>query len=272
MAVAATPARSELNDEAKLERAADASLVMDAVSVAVGLPLAPEITDEAAEETALERSEAAEETTPDTPAPVPAAAAAEVPVEPCESVRMGMGRPPVPRSPPLDEAPVDEALVESSDGPVRIGIGRPPVPRIPAVGEAPVAPSDNPVRIGIARPPVPRMPAFDEDPVLLVAMTPSAVAVVDPELTVPFAVADEASFTVAEGLADAVPSMMVDNPTVIAPRLDEPDASDALELLSREAGPVGDGSADGANPVEPTSGEGERVERISVSVAVGETA
>ena len=116
------------------------------------------------------------------------------------------------------------------------------------------------------------MPAFDEDPVLLVAMTPSAVAVVDPELTVPFAVADEASFTAAEELADAVPSMMVDNPTVIAPRLDEPDASDALELLSREVGPVGDGSADGANPVEPTSGEGERVERISVSVAVGETA
>jgi hypothetical protein len=100
-----------------------------------------------------------------------------------------MGRPPVPRMPPAEEAPVDEARVESSAGPVRVGIGKPPVPRRPPVGEAPVAPSVNPLMIGLRRPPVPRRPALDEDPVLLVAETPSAVPVLDPETSVPFAVA-----------------------------------------------------------------------------------
>jgi hypothetical protein len=403
VAVAATPARSELNDEAKLERAAEASFVMDAVAVAVGLPLAPEITDEEAEETALESSEAAEETTPEIPEPVaeadpvgmtigrppvpriPAVVEALVDeatadssdlvglrmgprigrppvpripptdeddealvdeatadssdevglrmgprmgrppvprIPPTDEVlvdeatadcsdevglRMGprMGRPPVPRMPPTDEeavdeatvdcsdpvgmtmgrppvpempavveaavddAPVNEARVESSDGAVWVGIGRPPVPRRPPVGKAPVTPSVNPLIIGLRRPPVPRMPPLDEDPVLLVAMTPSAVAVLDPEISVPLAVA--ASFTVAEDVADAVPSMMVDRPTVIAPRVDELEASFTPELLSEELGPVGDGSAIGANPVLPTSGEAERVETTSVELAVGET-
>jgi hypothetical protein len=402
VAVAATPARSELNDEAKLERAADASLVMDAVAVAVGLPLAPEITDEDAEETALERSEAAEETTPEIPEPVAEAdpvgmtigrppvprmppvfealldssdpvglrmgprmgrppvprmpptdedealvdeatadcsdavglrmgprmgrppvpripptdeALVDAATDDCSDavgLRMGprMGRPPVPRIPPTDEeavdeatadcsdpvgmtmgrppvpempavveaavveaavvdAPVDEARVESSAGAVRVGIGRPPVPRRPAVGDAPVMPSVNPLRMGLRRPPVPRMPPLDEDPVLLVAMTPSAVPVLDPEISVPFAVAP--SFTVAEEVADAVPSMMVDKPTVIAPRVDELEASLTLELLSGELGAVGDGSAIGAKPVLPTSGEAERVETSSVELAVGET-
>jgi hypothetical protein len=157
VAVAATPARSELNDEAKLERAADASFVMDAVAVAVGLPLAPEITDEEAEETALESSSAAEETTPARPSPVAEAdpvgimmgrppvprmpPVVEALAEPSELVglRMGprMGRPPVPRMPPTDEDTVDEARVESSD-PVGTTMGRPPVPRMPPVVEAPV--------------------------------------------------------------------------------------------------------------------------------------
>jgi hypothetical protein len=127
VAVAATPARSELKDEAKLERAADASFVMDAVAVAVGLPLAPEITDEEADDTALESSEAAEETTPDKPSPVAEA----------DPVGMMMGRPPVPRMPPTDEDTVDEAIVESPN-PVGRTIGRPPVPRMPPVVEAPV--------------------------------------------------------------------------------------------------------------------------------------
>ena len=271
VAVAATPARSELNDDARLESTADASLVMDAVPVAVGLPLAPEITDEEAEETAFEGSDAAEETTLETPAPVSEATGACEPVELCEPVVVGIGRMPVPsnppvprrpslpRRPPLDEAPVDEATVESSAGPVRIGIGRPPVPRRPPVGEAPVAPSDEPVGKRIGRPPVPRIPSLEEDPMLLVAMTPSGVP-------------DEvASVTAAEDVVDAVPSIMVDRPTVIAPRLDELEASDALELLSGELGPVGDGSAIDAKPVVPTSGETEPVGRISVEPTVGET-
>ena len=364
VADAATPARSELNDEAKLERAEDASFVMDAVAVAVGLPLAPEITDEEADDTALERSEAAEETTPDRPSPVAEAdpvgmmmgrppvprmppvveALAEpselvglrigprmgrppVPrmppvvealAEPSELVglrigpRMGrppvprmpptdedavdearvdssepvgttmgrppvprmppvveapvdearvevsdpvgttMGRPPVPRMPPAEEAPVDKARVESSAGPVRVGIGRPPVPRRPPVGEAPVTPSVNLLTMGLRRPPVPRRPALDEESVLLVAKTPSAVPVLDPVMSVPFAVA--ASSTVAEGVAEAVPSIIVDRPTVIAPRVDELE-SPTVELLSGELGPVGDGSRIGKKPVVPASGE-----------------
>ena len=334
VADAATPARSELNDEAKLERAEDASFVMDAVAVAVGLPLAPEITDEEADDTALERSEAAEETTPDRPSPVAEAdpvgmmmgrppvprmpPVVEALAEPSELVglrigpRMGrppvprmpptdedavdearvdssepvgttMGRPPVPRMPPVVEAPVDEARVEVSDpvgttmgrlpvprmppaeeapvdkarvessaGPVRVGIGRPPVPRRPPVGEAPVTPSVNLLTMGLRRPPVPRRPALDEDPVLLVAKTPSAVPVLDPVMSVPFAVA--ASSTVAEGVAEAVPSIIVDRPTVIAPRVDELE-SPTVELLSGELGPVGDGSRIGKKPVVPASGE-----------------
>jgi hypothetical protein len=272
VADAATPARSELNDEAKLERAEDASFVMDAVAVAVGLPLAPEITDEEADDTALERSEAAEETTPDRPSPVAEAdpvgmmmgrppvpripPVVEALAESSELVglRMGprMGRPPVPRMPPTDEDTVDEARVESSAGPVRVGIGRPPVPRRPPVGEAPVTPSVNLLTMGLRRPPVPRRPALDEDPVLLVAKTPSAVPVLDPVMSVPFAVA--ASSTVAEEVAEAVPSIMVDRPTVIAPRVGELESS-TVELLSGELGPVGDGSRIGKKPVVPTSGE-----------------
>jgi len=334
VADAATPARSELNDEAKLERAEDASFVMDAVAVAVGLPLAPEITDEEADDTALERSEAAEETTPDRPSPVAEAdpvgmmmgrppvprmpPVVEALAEPSELVglrigpRMGrppvprmpptdedavdearvdssepvgttmgrppvprmppvvetpvdearvevsdpvgttMGRPPVPRMPPAEEAPVDEARVESSAGPVRVGIGRPPVPRRPPVGEAPVTPSVNLLTMGLRRPPVPRRPALDEESVLLVAKTPSAVPVLDPVMSVPFAVA--ASSTVAEGVAEAVPSIIVDRPTVIAPRVDELE-SPTVELLSGELGPVGDGSRIGKKPVVPASGE-----------------
>jgi hypothetical protein len=335
VADAATPARSELNDEAKLERAEDASFVMDAVAVAVGLPLAPEITDEEADDTALERSEAAEETTPDRPSPVAEAdpvgmmmgrppvpripPVVEALAESSELVglrmgpRMGrppvprmpptdedtvdearveasdpvgttmgrppvprmpsvveaavdearvdssagpvgttMGRPPVPRMPPAEEAPVDEARIESSAGPVRVGIGRPPVPRRPPVGEAPVTPSVNLLTMGLRRPPVPRRPALDEDPVLLVAKTPSAVPVLDPVMSVPFAVA--ASSTVAEEVAEAVPSIMVDRPTVIAPRVGELESS-TVELLSGELGPVGDGSRIGKKPVVPTSGE-----------------
>ena len=334
VADAATPARSELNDEAKLERAEDASFVMDAVAVAVGLPLAPEITDEEADDTALERSEAAEETTPDRPSPVAEAdpvgmmmgrppvprmpPVVEALAEPSELVglrigpRMGrppvprmpptdedavdearvdssepvgttMGRPPVPRMPPVVEAPVDEARVEVSDpvgttmgrlpvprmppaeeapvdkarvessaGPVRVGIGRPPVPRRPPVGEAPVTPSVNLLTMGLRRPPVPRRPALDEESVLLVAKTPSAVPVLYPVMSVPFAVA--ASSTVAEGVAEAVPSIIVDRPTVIAPRVDELE-SPTVELLSGELGPVGDGSRIGKKPVVPASGE-----------------
>ena len=334
VADAATPARSELNDEAKLERAEDASFVMDAVAVAVGLPLAPEITDEEADDTALERSEAAEETTPDRPSPVaeddpvgmmmgrppvprippvvealaesselvglrmgPRMGRPPVPrmpptdedavdearVDSSEPVGTTMGRPPVPRMPPVVEAPVDEARVEVSDpvgttmgrlpvprmppaeeapvdkarvessaGPVRVGIGRPPVPRRPPVGEAPVTPSVNLLTMGLRRPPVPRRPALDEESVLLVAKTPSAVPVLDPVMSVPFAVA--ASSTVAEGVAEAVPSIIVDRPTVIAPRVDELE-SPTVELLSGELGPVGDGSRIGKKPVVPASGE-----------------
>lgn len=73
VAVAATLDRLELNEEAKLDSAADASLVTDAVGAAVAPPLAPESTDDSAEETALEKSDAAELTTPAAPVPDEAA-------------------------------------------------------------------------------------------------------------------------------------------------------------------------------------------------------
>lgn len=195
-------------------------------------------------------------------------AVVEVGVESSDVVGATIGRPPVPRMPPVVEAPVDETRVESSAGAVRVGIGRPPVPRRPAVGEAPVAPSVKPLRIGLRRPPVPRRPALDGDPVLLVAKTPSAVPVLDAEMSVPFAVA--VSSPVAEETADAVPSMMVDRPTVIAPSVGELEAS-TVELLSGELGTVGDGSAIGAKPVVPTLGKSDWVGRTSVELAVGET-
>jgi hypothetical protein len=218
------------------------------------VPRMPPTDDDAVEEARVESSDPVGTTMGRPPVPkMPPVVEAPVDEARVDSsagpVGTTMGRPPVPRMPPAEEAPVDEARVESSAGPVRVGMGRPPVPRRPPVGEAPVAPSP---RIGFRRPPVPRRPsALDEDPVL-VAKSPSAVPVLDPEMSVPFAVA--VSSTVAEDVVDAVPSMMVDKPTVMAPRVGELEASTA-DLLSGELGPVGDGSRIGKKPVVPTSGE-----------------
>lgn len=77
VAVAATLDRLELNEDAKLDKAADASLVTEAVGAAVAPLRASESTDDSAEETALEKSDAAEFTTP--LAPVPDEAAEEAP-------------------------------------------------------------------------------------------------------------------------------------------------------------------------------------------------
>jgi hypothetical protein len=98
VAVAATPARSELNDEAKLERAADASLppVVEALaepSELVGLRMGPRMG-----RPPVPRMPPTDEDTVD-----------EARVESSDPVGTTMGRPPVPRMPPVVEAPVDEA-------------------------------------------------------------------------------------------------------------------------------------------------------------------
>lgn len=162
-------------------------------------------------------------------------------------------------------------------------MGRPPVPRIPVeVGDsvplAVSAPSVEPVVVPSSADVIP--PRRPGEPV------PALVPVVKVLLApVCGTVWDEASGTEAlSGLAvasvkdavevvEAVPSMMLVKPTVIAPRDDELEAPDSLPLLSRELGAVGAGSENGAAPLVPTLGAplAERVVSMAdeISVAKG---
>lgn len=265
VAVAATLEKSELSEEAKLDRAADAALVIDPVVVAVGLPLASDSTDDWAEETALANSEAAEETTPVAPA-VWDAASEEVPVVssvPVEGVGrgIGMGRPPVPRMP------------------VEVVASVPFVVSAPSVDEPTNSDAREPIKPGFP------VPVLDPDVSVLLAVTTSEVEGTTVPFSVSGAVADkeigiEAFSAVgvvvvndADGVVDALPSMIVDRPTVIAPREGKSEASISLELLSEELVPVGAGSELGPKPVVPTFRgpfpDAERVEMAAVELAVG---
>lgn len=254
VAVAATLEKSELSDEAKLDKAAEASLVIEAVPVVVGLPLASERTDDWAEETAAEKSEAAEDTTPGTPA-VSEAATEEVPVESSDSVRTGMGRPPVPRRPPEEEVSV--AFVVSVLSAESVDVPR----REPTKPGAVVDDAELDA-------PVPETSGEVDGTILL--SDSGVVSGIEA-----FSALVLASLNDAEDVVEAVPSMMVERPTVIAPREEELVASDTVELFSSELAPVGVGSANGTKPFEPTS-EGpsavaERVVRPPVELTVGET-
>jgi len=83
-------------------------------------------------------------------------------------------------------------------------------------------------------------------------------------------VPEVASVKAAEEVVVAVPSMMVDKPTVMAPREGDAEASVSLELSSDKAVPVGAGSEEGSAPMVPMSPDAERVEMMAVELAVGE--
>lgn len=244
VAVAATLEKSELRDEAKLDRAADASLVADAVPVAVELWPTSERTEDSAEAAALEKSEAADETIPGTPV-ADTADEVDAPVESSESVGSGIGiTPPVPRSPEEDSvvfAVGAGALSVVSD------------PRMPVTTEPSKPPSlvvDSGVVFALAE-------TTDElgRSLVLLPDSPDSAAVEDKGMGAEaFSALVVASLKEAEEVVEAVPSMTVERPTVIAPREDE--ESMALELLSAEDGPVGAGSVKGwAKPSEPTCDE-----------------
>jgi hypothetical protein len=172
------------------------------------------------------------------------------------------------------------------------GISRPPVPRRPeAVASVPLvasAPSEESVDVPNSsdatepiRPGLP-VPVLDTDVnVLLVAAAGevrgmavvfSVSGTVDNGIGIEaFSALEVAAVKDAEEEIDAVPSIMVDRPTVIAPRDGRSEALTSLELPSEELVPVGEGSAEGAKPVVPTvSGEAERVEIMAVELAVGD--
>lgn len=265
VAVAATLDKSELSEEARLDRAEDAAAVIEPVVVAVGLPLASDSTDDWAEETALANSEAAEDTTPEAPV-VADAVSEEVPAVSSVPVGVGSG---IGRRPPVLRMGVDDSV---------------PFVVSAASAELVLEPSNSdatePIRPGV---PVPAL-----EPVVNVLLATPAGEVGG--TTVPFsvsgAVADNeigieafselvvASVRDAEEVVVAVPSMMVDRPTVIAPRDRELEMPVSLELPSEELVPVGAGSKIGARPVEPRPkrppSDAERVEMMAVESAVGE--
>jgi len=82
---------------------------------------------------------------------------------------------------------------------------------------------------------------------------------------------DVASVRAAEDVVVELPSIIVERPTVMAPRDGDSEASVSLALPPDELVPVGDGSAEGSTPIVPMfSADAERVEMIAVELAVGE--
>jgi hypothetical protein len=260
VADAATPDNSELSEEAKLDRAEDAAFVTDPVLVAVGLPLASDSTDDWAEETALANSEAAEDTTP-VAAASPEVESEEAPVVSSVLGGAGISRPPVPRRP--GDVVVSVPFVasapweESVDVPSNSDAMEPRGPGVPV----PVLDTDVNVLLVAAAGEVKGM-----------AVVFSVSGTVDNGIGIEaFSALELAAVKDAEDVVDAVPSIMVDRPTVIAPRDGKLETLASLELLSEELVPVGEGSADDAKPVVPTtSGEAERVGIIAVELAVGD--
>jgi len=182
-----------------------------------------------------------------------------------------------------------------SDG---LGLGKMPVPRMPVGVAASVpfvvsAPSVDsvcePSNSDATEPTRPGVPVPALGPVVnvLLATVSGDVDGTDVLLSVSGAVDNDelgieafsdpevASVNAAEEVVVAVPSltvdsMMVERPTVIAPRDGSPETSVSLELLSDEPVPVGAGSEEGSRPMVPMSPDTERVEMTAVGLAVGE--
>lgn len=238
VAVAATLDNSEPREEAKLDRAEDAASVIGAVVVAVGLPLASDKTEDSAEETALAKSEAAEDTTLEATA-LSEAASEEVPVESSVGVGRGIGKMPA----EVDVSVPFVATALSED----------------AVSEPRSSDARDPTRPGVA------------------VLSEAVVDGIEVLLSVSGAVSDSsapevASVKAAENVVVEEPSIIVDRPTVIAPRDGDSEASVSLALPPDVLVPVGAGSDEGSTPIVPMllSPEAERVEIIAVELAVGE--
>jgi hypothetical protein len=94
--------------------------------------------------------------------------------------------------------------------------------------------------------------------------------------TVAFSGLAVASVRDVDAVVEAVPSIIVDSPTVIAPSDGDSDALLSLESLWGKSVPVGEGSTDGWSPVLPTleraSPDAERVGRVAVELTVGDAA
>lgn len=177
-------------------------------------------------------------------------------------------------------APVAEGASVCPDC-VKIGMGTPPVPRRPdEVGdsvpfavralsaESVVEPSNADVRPP-SRPGEP-VPALVPDVKVLLAPVCGTVWD-DASGMEALSEAPVASVRAAEEVAEAVPSMMLVKPTVIAPREDEVAAPVSLVLLSKVPDAVGAGLMNGATPIVPTLAEpsAERVVRAPEEAAVG---
>lgn len=242
VAVAATLDNSEPSEEARLDRAEDAASVIGAVVKAVGLPLASDRTDDSAEETALAKSDAADDTTPE--AAAVSEAASEVPVESSVGVGMGMGKMP---------AEVDDSVPFVASAPSEEAVS------VPSNSDA-----TEPIRPGVA---VLSGTVVGWAEVLLSV----SGAVNDDSGMVALSAPDVASVRAAEDVVVELPSIIVERPTVMAPRDGVSEASVSLALPPDELLPVGDGSAEGSTPIVPMfSADAERVEIIAVELAVGE--
>jgi hypothetical protein len=262
VALAATLDKSEPKEEAKLERAEDAASVIGPVVVAVGLPLASESTDDWAEETALANSEAAEDTTLEATA-VPDTVGEEAPAVAPVSDGLELGKIPMPRmlvevdaSVPFVAAALSEDAVFEPSNSDATEPSKPGVP-VPALGLV--------VRVPLA------MVSGEVDGTDVLLSASGTVDVSELRLEA-LSVPEVASVKAAEEVlvAEAVPSMMVDRPTVMAPREGDAEASISLEVFSDKPVPVGAGSEEGSTPIVPTSPDAERVETMAVEPAVGE--
>lgn len=164
----------------------------------------------------------------------------------------------------VPEAATEEVPVESSVG-VGMGIGKMPaevddsVPFVvSALSEDTVSVPSNsdatePIRPGVA----------------VLSEAVNEVSGID-ALSAP----EVASVKAAEDVVVEEPSMIVDRPTVIAPRDGDSEASVSLALPSDKRVLVGDGSDEGSTPIVPMfeglSAVAERVEIIAVELTVGE--
>ena len=199
VAVAATLDNSEPSDEAKLDRTEDTASVIGAVVKAVGLPLASDRTDDSAEETALAKSDAADDTTPE--ATAVSEAAGDVPIESSVGVGTGMGKMPA----EVDDSVPFVATALSED-----------TVSVPSNSDA-----MEPVRTGLA---VLSGTVVGWAEVLLsVSGTVNEVSGID-ALSAP----EVASVKAAEEVVVEPPSIIVDRPTVMAPKDEDSEASVSL--------------------------------------------
>lgn len=190
------------------------------------------------------------------------------PVESSDSVGNGIGT-----TPPVPRMPVEDSVLFTV---VALSVSDPRIPDATEPSKPPALVVDSGVVVALAE-------ATGElgNSLVLLLESPLRAGVDDKERGAEaFSALEVASLKDAEEVVEAVPSMIVERPTVIAPRDGD---SATVELLAEEDGPVGAGSAKGcAKPVEPTCDEpsvgavptgrsAERVERIAVELADGDS-